>query len=545
MKQAMRTRVKTYIRKCPGWKGKTIPFLLLFISYFLTVYAYWLNGKTLLDADEASEMILAQHLNEEGGILSKTWYYSTELRVINTQLVYKIGIRIFPTDWHAARTFSIAILMLILLVSYLYFVRQLGLGKYGLWTAIALMVPFSTEYSYTVLYGGFYVPHISIIFVGLGLFLQVLQMQHRIGRIMLFVLSVLLAFGSGLGGVRQFLVLYAPLFMTVFLLMVKDTIHSSHLGEIIGRRTGKTFLFVASILISCLAGVAVNSKFLSKIYTFEDYSDVSLNSIDLSRFWGYLDSWFQLMGYEGCAELRDITGMAAICGLILCFLAAICAVIIVKVRARLTEGERIVALFSIVSLLLNTFFYLLANNPMPRYLMPAVVMTFPVIGMGLKYLPEQNGVWSKIGIAVLIFCVLGQSTNYMYYHAFKDHGTLLTAEEKVAYWLADHGYRNGYATFWNANNMVELTDGKLEMWGIETEQGEILWYELENSHWLQVKAHDTRMPDGKVFLLLNQEEKNEGNDAKTSLVDQRRLVYQEDGYYVYTFDSADEMYSLK
>lgn len=528
----------------PVWSF-LLPVLFLMLAYFLTVYSFWLNGKTLLDADEASEMVLAQHLNEEGGILSRTWFYSTELRVINTQLIYKIGLYLFPTNWHAARTFSVAVMMLILSASYLYLAYQAGLGKYGLWSAVALMMPFSTEYSYTVLYGSFYVPHISIMFLSLGLFLRVLRSRTRIARLILLILSFFLAFASGLGGVRQFLVLYAPLFMTLFLLTLWHTIRAGKLREILTSQSGKAWLLSLALLMFCVLGVGVNSKILSRLYTFEDYSDVSLNSIDLNRFWGYLDSWFQLMGYEGCVELKDITGLAAICGLILCFLALLCLVVILYKRKELSSEERIVVLFSLVSLILNTFFYLLANNPMPRYLIPAVVMTFPVMVVGLRHLPQQNGFWVRACLAAALLCLFGQSLNYMYYHAFKDHGTILTEEEKAADWLTEHGYQQGYATYWNANSLVELSDGQLEIWEVDEAAGQTPWYHLENARWLQVKAHTVTKPSGKVFLLLTSKEVEEGREAESALTDPQRLVYQTDAYSIFAFESAEQMMTLK
>ena len=53
---------------------------------FLLLY---LNGRIdrLLDSDMSSEMILGQLLARNNGILSDQWYYSTELRVLNTQLI--------------------------------------------------------------------------------------------------------------------------------------------------------------------------------------------------------------------------------------------------------------------------------------------------------------------------------------------------------------------------------------------------------------------------------------------------------------------------
>ena len=41
-----------------------------------------------LDSDMASELALASHLAKEGALISSTWAYSTEVRVLSTQLVF-------------------------------------------------------------------------------------------------------------------------------------------------------------------------------------------------------------------------------------------------------------------------------------------------------------------------------------------------------------------------------------------------------------------------------------------------------------------------
>ncbi|MDY5100617.1 MAG: hypothetical protein SPE74_04335 [Oscillospiraceae bacterium] len=47
-----------------------------------------LYGDSWLSSDDSSEMILSRILAGEGGILTENWHYSTELRVLNTQLVW-------------------------------------------------------------------------------------------------------------------------------------------------------------------------------------------------------------------------------------------------------------------------------------------------------------------------------------------------------------------------------------------------------------------------------------------------------------------------
>ena len=82
-----------------------------------------------LDSDMSSELMLAELLSREGGIISKNWYYSTELRVLNTQLVFAPLFLLFD-NWHAVRVLGTLILWGILLASHWWMMKGLGLNRW-------------------------------------------------------------------------------------------------------------------------------------------------------------------------------------------------------------------------------------------------------------------------------------------------------------------------------------------------------------------------------------------------------------------------------
>lgn len=144
---------------------------LLIAEILLMVYMTWQYGAQWLDSDDSAEMILAELLSREGSILSKNWYYSTELRVFNTQLVMAPLFCLF-SDWHVVRTVGTGILLVILLSSWVFLCRLLNLGKKLIYFAPLIVWPFSREYIQFVLYGLFYIPHLVIIFLTLALCLN-------------------------------------------------------------------------------------------------------------------------------------------------------------------------------------------------------------------------------------------------------------------------------------------------------------------------------------------------------------------------------------
>ena len=71
----------------------------------LFVLCFFLNRYTVytLDADASSELVLAKHLADAGGgILSKNWYYSTEIRFLSEQLPFELMF-FFTENWHIVR----------------------------------------------------------------------------------------------------------------------------------------------------------------------------------------------------------------------------------------------------------------------------------------------------------------------------------------------------------------------------------------------------------------------------------------------------------
>ena len=85
------------IWKAPPRGGHGVVLLLWAAVCFALLVVDWCCwAPNRLDADMASEQLLANLLAQEGGVMSTNWYYSTELRVLNTlasagQSLYKLA----------------------------------------------------------------------------------------------------------------------------------------------------------------------------------------------------------------------------------------------------------------------------------------------------------------------------------------------------------------------------------------------------------------------------------------------------------------------
>ena len=130
---------------------QALPWLWMAAAYLLYQLV---PGKWIVDSDLASEMILSDLLNKEGSIISHNWFYSTELKVVNLQWFYRLGLLLFPDDWHLARTFGMAVTLALYAACMLFFVKCARLGRPGLWMVGTLLWPFGQHYLVYAIYGG-------------------------------------------------------------------------------------------------------------------------------------------------------------------------------------------------------------------------------------------------------------------------------------------------------------------------------------------------------------------------------------------------------
>lgn len=71
---------------------------LLILCFFLARYTVY-----TLDSDAASELVFAKHLADQGGaIMSKNWYYSTEIEFLSDQLAFELMF-FFTDNWRIVR----------------------------------------------------------------------------------------------------------------------------------------------------------------------------------------------------------------------------------------------------------------------------------------------------------------------------------------------------------------------------------------------------------------------------------------------------------
>ncbi len=503
---------------------KSFSYIMLAILYIFIVVFFGLKGKLLINSDVSSEMILAQLLNEKGGFLTQEWHYSSELRVLNTQIIYKFGLLLSPNNWHVARTISVAIFLLILIVGACYLMWTVGHKDLGPWLAIACILPLGLWYGWNVVFDSYYVPHIAISLFSLGLFIRTNSNIGKKEKNITLVLLLLLSLLAGLGGVRQLMICYAPLFVSALCLFLKK-IEASERKE-------NLYLFISATAVLILAGLGyiINFKIFQNRYAFLSFRYSTWSDFSLQSIIDCISEYIMLFGWRGGLEVLSLDGLANVfCFLFGALSAGLAIWLLLKWREYTKQECLLIGFFSFAFIIqILVFSHLFNYNE--SYWVPTLPFAFAVI---LLYIKTR---WSRIASTLLIaIYVVGLlicskvTIESPYFEGMPNSVAIQPAAE----WIIEKGYTQGYGAFWSSNILTELSDGKIEMWTVNNFDEFSTQYDS-----LQKMSHYTEKPKGKVFFIIDWPVYDSNEELKARLGD--RLLYQDGAYVICEFDDVSE-----
>lgn len=494
--------------------------------YLADVLYIWFHGNNVMNSDLAAELILAKELNREGTLLSTNWYYSSELRVLNTQLAYKLGFALFPDRWHAARTVAVAVLLLAMILVAVYFARAISYPLAGPILSVVLLAPYSKWYGWNVVFNSYYVPHIVLTLLALSLFLRTLQTRSG-KRIVCTVLSIALAFTGGLGGVRQLMICYSPLLLiaVVYLLSYREEKISKHRLRILGY---SLLLFAASC-----AGYLVNANVFSRTYSFQQQGTNQWGDLSLDNVFTCLSDLIGLFGWRSEVPIVSLGGIGNVLSLLLVVLLLYGAARCIR-KCSLSEIEKLAVLFSLSAFAVLLAVYGFAKDSYNEsYWSLFLPDAFIGLLLCLKY---ESASWRKNIVTVFCLGTLLINSILTYQDPYISWAPDDRGIHNAVAWLVENGYTQGIATFWNSDIITPLSNGKIEMW-TEVDVDAPRTYE-----WLQVKSHDELPKEGKIFVIRPISDLTDQDPTVNQYLigTKDHLVYQDDSYFIYGYKNTEE-----
>ena len=517
-------------------KGKIIflgALLLSAITLLCLILYCVIWPDNLMHSDTAAEVVLSKLLSGEGGIISKNWFYSTEIRIIYTQLIMAPLFWIF-SDYTVVKLISIVIMDLLLVAAYYFTGREFSLKKASLWISMALLLaPLSNEYLDMMFIGNFYTSQVICTFLVLTFFMkemdertekQSLLPKYKDWKYLLRV-ALLCVTGTvlGLSGLRYLASLYLPLVLAVCFGFGFDTRE---------KRSGRLLpAGVLSVLMLFFAGVGflINKFYLAVNYSFDTTSEVSF--VPLSdvpdRFMTSLKLMLELFGYR---EIQVVTPLGIVNAVKFAFLIFVIYVVWYLTKHRydlLNQKQRLLLYYFYGCFLLNWYMLIFTDVLQQyRYWLPVYVTAVPLIGIYFDTAREKTEFFKPAMAALAVITVLSS----LYGELWQDT-KYNDCEKRYGYmeFLEENEYTFGYATFWNSSVTEYLSDGKLEVGNLGGHDGIAAPYE-----WLSPKCYYKEgYHTGKTFLLLARTEEAGMLNGDFTVMPDGVKVYEDEYYAIY------------
>ena len=509
-------------------------------------------GEHWIDSDMAAEMIFSKLLSDEGKIIATAdWYYSTEFRVLYTQLIMGPLHRIF-SDWHVIRVITNVVFYVLMFVSFCFVCKPLEIKKRNVWLcALALFVPVSEAVMTHLQMGNTYMSHVILCFVTFGLFLRLADRERKVlskGFVIYSVVFAVLCVILGISGVRYLLDLLVPMVLTgvvfvmrgqKFAVLRDEPSKESMTGLLKSERMRYLYVGLFGAVCACI-GYLINALYISKIFQFQTYDTTYFIAVHegvfMDRVQNALGELLQMFGY---IENRAFLSLRGIITILAFVMIGVLGYVWVKAMGwGKAQGEAVgeaseqnlrqfTVLFAGVSLVLHLFVFIFTTSTMvDRYFIPIAIFFLLTLAI---YMEWESRVFDRMAVCLVLggcLCMAGLKTYYSFVTNDKNE-----TRYEVAEYLMEEGYTFGYASYWNSNIMTEVSNGALDManlWSLET-MGDFKWSS-------KVSSYEPK--EGKIFLIAQTDELYALEEH--GMLDKQEIIFVNEDYTVLHFDSQEE-----
>ena len=531
------------------------------------VNIFW--GDHWINSDMAAEMIFSELLVEEGNLIAtENWYYSTEFRVLYTQLVMAPLHRIF-TDWHVIRVITNVVFYVLMIASFYFVCKPLKIRTRNICLcALALLVPVSEAVMTHLQMGNTYMSHVILCFLTFGLYLRLCEKEPHVERmsgdarrapatvrqkVIYAMLYVVLCVILGVSGVRYLLDLIVPMVLTAGIFVVRGHGFFAFREEpgkarFLGLLKTEQMRYLSVSLTGMICGgigYLINALYISKIYQFQTYDTTNFITIHdgvfMDRVQNALGQLLQMFGYIENRAFLSLRGLITILAFVMIgvlgFVWVKCMGYSKVQSTALVEPaeqshRRFMVLFAGVSLVLHLFVFVFTTSTMvDRYFIPIAIFFLLTLAI---YMEWEGLLFDRVAVCLILggsLALAGVKTYYSFITNDKNE-----ARYEVTDYLVSEGYTFGYASYWNSNIMTEVSDGALEManlWSLES-LGDFKWSSRMSSY---------EPKEGKIFLIAANDELPALEEY--NMLEKQEVIFENESYTVLHFDSQAEFMAYR
>ena len=455
---------------------------LFFVLFHVILYT---RAELIIDSDLSSEMVFAKLVSKENVIVTNNWFYSTEFRLFNMNLVLEPLFKVF-TSWKLIRVLGTAIMNFLMIVSFAFMGKALEF-KYIPWLSIILCGAISTEYYRFVSSSMCYTIYIIVAFLTVGLVAFIIKNRYKV---ICYILLGLLSFVASLNGIRELVVLSLPLLGTSILFVVYNLICRKNHNDSVVKKLCMVSVF---ILVCSLCGFLVNKLVISVNYMYMDYADSMHFGLYFDRIGEIIRGWLNLYGYEPIRYCSNVKYVLYPIFIFLIIFVVYCGIRILMDRKYDVLDKYMSLLYFVSSVVVSTVFVLSNQYYQARYFIPSFVLFLIVIGV---YFKKSGFRFDKLIVLMFVGYVSIVTMVCSLSYVARNNYELIDVNEI----LEEKGLKTGYTTFWEGNVLTELSNGEIETYVMEDDSSKIYT-------WLQEKDHyENSEVSGEVFMLIEAED---------------------------------------
>lgn len=404
-----------------------------------------------LDADISSEVVLAREIWDVKQLVPDTWYISTEARIIGTPNLAALFYGL-THNMVLAMGLACSAMTLLITCSMFFFGKSIGLKFQDnlLFLFMGLAVPVLFDFlEMMYLFAGYYAIHIINLFLTLGVYVTALG-GKRINR-GIFILSILLALVLGIQGVRGILVFYGPLFG----MEVIRNLYRIYCRE----KADKMDLFV-----SVWVAVMLALSFTGTLFPVSVEQEMSRNIRN-----GFQKLFTIVIPNMGAAIGLEAANPAEKTALV--FLLSLSLYLVLDILWRMCRRQKIEAVewaflvicaSPVITALMMAF---TTFDTAERYYFMFTYVMALTVALAFGKLRRLHGRWTGkalslvLSLSVLVISVSNLLSIYAPIMSAEEPPQ--TADYEIAGYLEKNDFPIAYSTFYHANNLTVLSNGKV------------------------------------------------------------------------------------
>lgn len=451
-----------------------IIFILMLLLCVIMTNLFHYNYK--MNSDIGAEAVLGRLIWDSKEIIPASWYPSTETRIIATPqaaaLIYGLTGNMDLSMGLACCTMTIGIVLAIW-----FFMKKAGSSRISCLLMCLFCIGFAGNIIILELlyvFAGYYAIHVIAFFFILNCYSSLLQEEWKKSKSLRrkmygkCIIGLILAFLLGMQGTRGILITFGPLFgIEMIRIMYERICRNRYLkkGIIQGKQQEKIpFLWISGLLVL---------SFLGTKMPFSSGQEISRNIRNgFSKLIQVVlpDTW-KAVGFTEGAPVRNICLGLLVLNVMIWIIVLLVHMLKWQELSSLEWGFLVTAASPVVTALIVAFTTVESSER--YYFMWIFSMAFAVI-LSCEYLRKgmTAGIFAWRVLTVITFIaasiVIGINVHTVYQPILKAEEPTASDALEVVNYLEENGYEMAYSTFENANKMTALSNGKVNVYAINS-----------------------------------------------------------------------------